>query len=159
AIVPGNAGASLLYKAVRREGDLQMPMGANALTPSEVNALRDWINAGAPWKSSKTAAGPSWWSFRKPVRPPVPAVKTSAWVRNPIDAFILAKLEQNGLRPAPEADRRTLARRVYFDLHGLPPTPEQVDQFVNDQSADAYEKLVERLLASPRYGERWGRYW
>ncbi len=160
AIVPGNAEASLLYKAVRREGDLQMPLGKNALTPSEVAAIRDWINAGAPWKSApQTASAPSWWSFRKPVRPPVPALKDTAWVRNPVDAFILAKLEQNGLRPAPEADRRTLARRAYFDLHGLPPTPEQVEQFVNDRSADAYEKLIERLLASPRYGERWGRYW
>jgi len=159
AIVPGNADASLLYKAIKREGELQMPPG-KALTPSEVSVLRDWINAGARWEStSTTSAAPSWWSFRKPVRPAVPAVKNAARVRNPIDAFILAKLEQNGLRPAPEADRRTLARRAYFDLHGLPPTPEQVEEFVNDQSSDAYEKLIERLLASPRYGERWGRYW
>ncbi|HMC65929.1 MAG TPA: DUF1549 and DUF1553 domain-containing protein, partial [Gemmataceae bacterium] len=106
-----------------------------------------------------TDAGPSWWSFRKPVRPPVPAVKHGALVRNPIDSFILAKLEQNGLHPAPEADRRTLVRRAYFDLHGLPPSPEQVEQFVSDPSGDSYEKLIDRLLASPRYGERWGRYW
>ena len=96
---------------------------------------------------------------RKPVRPAIPAVKDASWIRNPIDAFILAKLEAKGLRPAPAADRRTLARRAYFDLHGLPPTPEEVDQFVNDTSTDAYEKLIDRLLASPRYGERWGRYW
>ena len=161
AIVPGNAEASLLYKAVKREGELKMPPGKTALMPSEVNALRDWINAGAPWESTSTttAPPPSWWSFRKPIRPTVPVVKNATLVRNPIDAFILAKLEQKGLRPAREADRRTLVRRAYFDLHGLPPTPEQVEQFVNDQSGDAYEKLVERLLASPRYGERWGRYW
>jgi uncharacterized protein DUF1553/uncharacterized protein DUF1549 len=101
----------------------------------------------------------SWWSFRKPVRPPVPAVKNAAGVRNPIDAFILARLAERGLRPAPPAGRRTLVRRAYFDLHGLPPSPEQVEQFVNDPSADAYEKLIDQLLASPRYGERWGRYW
>src|SRR5581483_2357923 len=105
------------------------------------------------------AAGSSWWSFRKPVRPPVPAVKNASWVKNPVDAFILAKLEEKGFHPAAPADRRTLVRRAYFDLHGLPPTPEQVDEFVKDQSPDAYEKLIDRLLASPRYGERWGRYW
>ena len=160
ALVPGDAEASLLYKAVRREGELQMPPGKAALTPAEVSILRDWINAGARRESTSAASNASsWWSFRKPVRPPVPAVKNASWVRNPIDAFILATLEQKGLRPAAPADRRTLVRRAYFDLHGLPPTPDQVDQFVNDQSADAYEKLVDRLLASPRYGERWGRYW
>ena len=160
AIVPGKADESLLYKAVRREGDLQMPPGKSALTAAEVDAIRDWINAGAVGTSTTPEeAGASWWSFKKPVRPAVPAVKDAAAVRNPIDAFILAKLEQKGLQPAPEADRRTLVRRAYFDLHGLPPTPEQVDEFVNDKSPDAYEKLIDRLLASPRYGERWGRYW
>jgi mono/diheme cytochrome c family protein len=160
AIVPGNAAGSLLYKAVRREGDLQMPPGKTALTTAEVNAIRDWINAGATWTGeSKVSASASWWSFRKPVRPAVPHVKDAARVSNPIDAFILAKLDEKNLTLAPEADRRTLARRASFDLHGLPPTPEQVEEFVNDKSADAYEKLIERLLASPRYGERWGRYW
>jgi len=161
AVVPGNAEASLLYKAVKREGELQMPPGKTPLTPSEIGILRDWINAGARRESASGAneISSSWWSFRKPVRPLVPTVKNAAWVRNPIDAFILARLEQKGLRPAPPADRQTLVRRVYFDLHGLPPTPELVEQFVNDESADAYEKLIERVLASPRYGERWGRYW
>jgi hypothetical protein len=158
AIVPGKADASLLYQAVRRQGELQMPPGKDALSPSEVNTLRDWINAGAQW-DSKAATAASWWSFKKPVRPSVPAVRNNTWVRNPIDAYVLAKLEAKGLRPAAEADRRTFARRAYFDLHGLPPTPEEVDQFVKDQSAAAYEKLIDRLLASPRYGERWGRYW
>jgi hypothetical protein len=158
AIVPGKAEDSLLYKAVKRDGDLQMPPGKLGLTPSEVAVIRDWINAGGGLESS-IGAQPTWWSFRKPARPPVPVVKNTRWVRNPIDAFILAKLEQRGLSPAPPADRRTLARRAYFDLHGLPPTPKEVDQFFNDKSETAYEKLIDRLLASPRYGERWGRYW
>ena len=110
------------------------------------------MDIGAPRK----AAAP-WWSFKKPVRPAVPAVKDASRVRNPIDAFILAKLEQKRLPPGARSRSRTFARRAYFDLHGLPPTPEQVEEFVNDKSPDAYEKLVDRLLASPRYGERWGR--
>jgi len=160
AIVPGKAEESLLYRAVRRDGELQMPPGKTALSAAEIEAIRDWINGGAKWTSTAPkTSGASWWSFKKPVRPAVPTVKDAARVRNPIDNFILAKLEEKHLRLAPEADRRTLARRAYFDLHGLPPTPEQVDEFVNDRSPDAYEKLIDRLLASPRYGERWGRYW
>ena len=159
AVVPGNAAASLLYKAVKREGDVQMPPGKTPLTPAEIETLRAWIDSGARMETSTARPEPSWWSFRKPVRSALPAVKNAAWVRNPIDAFVLAKLEQQGLKPAAEADRRTLARRAYFDLHGLPPTPEQVDAFINDQSPDAYEKLIDKLLESPRYGERWGRYW
>jgi len=158
AVVPGNADASLLYKAVRREGELRMPPGKTALPAPDVNVLRDWINAGARWESSTATAAPSWWSFQKPVRPAVPVVKNTSSL-NPIDAFIYARMEQKGLHPAPPADRRTLVRRAYFDLHGLPPTPEQVEQFVGDKSADAYEKLIDRLLASPRYGECWGRYY
>jgi mono/diheme cytochrome c family protein len=159
AIVPGKADESLLYQAVRRQGELQMPPGKGALTAAEVDAIRDWINNGAKWSSGLEANTASWWSLKKPVRPAVPVVKDASRVRTPVDAFIIAKLEAKGLRLAPEADRRTLARRAYFDLHGLPPTPEQVKEFVNDPSPDAYEKLVDGLLASPRYGERWGRYW
>jgi cytochrome c553 len=154
AVVPGNAEASLLYKAVLREGDLQMPPGKTGLDASEVALLRDWINAGARAGQASNPVS-AWWSFRKPQRPAVPAGNSA----NPIDAFILAKLGEKGLRPAPEADRRTLVRRAFFDLHGLPPTPEETDEFVNDRSPDAYEKLIDRLLRSPRYGERWGRYW
>jgi hypothetical protein len=121
------------------------------LSAAEVTAIRDWISAGAKWGASGSAA--SWWSFKRPVRPASPRAG------NPIDAFVLTKLEQQGLRPAQAADRHTLVRRAYFDLHGLPPTPEQVDQFVNDTSPDAWRKLIGRLLESPRYGERWGRYW
>ena len=136
AVVPGNAEASLLYKAVSREGELQMPPGKTPLTASEIrtSARLDQRRRARGNRRPRRRPRASWWSFRKPVRPPVPAVKNAALVRNPIDAFILAKLEQNGLRPAPQADRRTLVRRAYFDLHGLPPTPEQVEQFVNDQS-------------------------
>jgi hypothetical protein len=161
AIVPGKASESLLYKAVKREGDLQMPPGKISLTAAEVKILGDWIDAGAPWDSSAGAkrTEPTWWSFKKVVRPPLPQVKTASAVRNPIDNFILAKLEAKGLPAAAPANRQTLVRRAYFDLHGLPPTPAQVDEFVNDKSPDAWEKLVDRLLASPRYGERWGRYW
>ena len=161
AIVPGNAEQSLLFRAVRRDGELQMPPGNGALTAAEVNAIRIWIDGGAKWSSTGLENKPeaTWWSLKKPVRPAPPLVKDTSRVRNPIDAFILSKLEQKGLRLAPEAGRRTLARRAYFDLHGLPPSPEQVEEFVNDPSSDAYEKLIDRLLASPRYGERWGRQW
>src|SRR5262249_31537905 len=100
-----------------------------------------------------------WWSFVKPVRPPVPTVKEAPRVKNPIDAFILAKLEAKGLQPAPQASRSTLIRRLYFDLVGLPPKPEEVQAFEKDPAEDAYDKLVNRLLDSERYGERWGRHW
>jgi hypothetical protein len=162
AIIPGNASESLLYKAVRREGDLRMPPGGKApLTASEIKILADWINTGARWDTSEGGkpAEPTWWSFKKVVRPAVPQVKIPSPARNPIDNFILAKLDATGLPPAAQADPLTLVRRAYFDLHGLPPTPAQVDEFVNDKSPDAWEKLIDRLLASPRYGERWGRHW
>ena len=160
AIVPGKAEQSLLYRAVKRTEELQMPPGKTPLTAAELTVLRNWIDAGAHWdNTAKAAEAPVWWSFKKVLRPPVPPAKNSQAVQNPVDAFIQARLEQNGLLPAPEADRRTLVRRAYFDLHGLPPTAEQTDEFVNDHSADAYAKLVDRLLASPRYGERWGRAW
>ena len=154
AVVPGNAEASLLYKAVKREGELQMPPGKGAFSQAEIALIKNWIDAGA--KQSGPAQGQTWWSFRKPVRPPVPVLKSAA---SPIDAFILARIEAKGLTQAPPAGKATLARRAFFDLHGLPPTPDEVDKFVKDTAPDAYEKLIDRLLASPRYGERWGRYW
>jgi hypothetical protein len=112
-------------------------------------------------KGAATAAAPAGthWSFVKPVRPAEPQVKDAAWVRNPIDRFILARLENEGIHPSPEASRETLIRRVSLDLTGLPPTPAEIDAFVRDSSSDAYDKLVDRLLASPHYGERWGRHW
>ena len=101
----------------------------------------------------------AWWSFRKPVKAALPAVKSASWVRNPIDAFILRKLEDAGVAPAPEAAKRTLARRVYYDLVGMPPTVDELNAFLADSSPRAYEALVDNLLDDPRYGERWGRHW
>ena len=160
AIVPGKPAESLLYKAVAREGDLQMPPGKKALAAEDVARIRSWIEAGAPWEAGQ-AQGPesSWWAFRPLSKAAPPAVKKPDWARGPIDRFILAKLEEKGLHPVAAADKRTLIRRAYFDLHGLPPSADEVEQFVADTSPDAYEKLIDRLLASPRYGERWGRHW
>ena len=109
--------------------------------------------------ASGTKSEPSWWAFKKPVRSQIPAIKDAASVANPIDAFVLAKLEEKGLTPSPKADKRTLIRRAYFDLHGLPPTKDEVDTFLSDSRPDAWERVVDGLLASPRYGERWGRIW
>jgi hypothetical protein len=143
-----------------------MPRQGLKLTPPEVGSLERWINAGAPWPAAvalsadRSPPGAAvWWSLRPLARPPIPAVKDRAWVRTPVDTFILSALEARGLAPSAPADRAALIRRVTFDLHGLPPTPAEVDAFVNDPGPDAYEKLVDRLLASPHYGERWGRHW
>ena len=156
AIVPGNAEQSLLYQAVAHTGDLQMPPG-KPLPADEIASIRGWINDGAHWDNATgNSQEPNWWAFKKVVRPPIPVANGAT---NPVDAFILSKLREKGLTPAPVADKRTLVRRAYFDLHGLPPTPAEVAEFVNDSSPDAYEKLIDRLLASPRYGERWGRHW
>lgn len=160
AVIAGDAATSLLVRAVRGTAELSMPPGDSKLSDQQIDALADWINAGAPWP--ETDAGDethTWWSFKRPVRPALPDLVGDDWVRNPIDAFVLAKLNEQGLRPAEPAARSVLARRAYFDLHGLPPTPEAVREFVEDQSPDAYEKLIDRLLESERYGERWGRYW
>jgi len=159
AVVPGKPDESLLYRAVLRQDDLQMPPGKKALPSEDIATLKSWIAAGAPWVSTETSANSSWWAFRPLQASAPPAVKNASWARGPIDRFILSKLEEKKLRPVAAANRRTLIRRAYFDLHGLPPAPEEVDQFVNDTAADAYDKLIDRLLASPRYGERWGRYW
>ncbi len=113
----------------------------------------------AGWPTGLVRAADAWWSLRPLMRPPVPAVQNASWCRNPIDQFILALLEGKHLHPSPPTDRARLLRRVTFDLHGLPPTPEEIDAFLNDTSADAYERVIDRLLASPRYGERWGRHW
>src|SRR5579885_560826 len=168
AVAPGDPGKSRLIQAVRHAGDLKMPP-KKQLPAEAVEALAAWVKMGAPWPEtpqaaqgdplSPAAARDRHWAFR-PVRKPVlPAVRHEGWVRTPVDRFILARLEEKGHRPAPPADRRTLLRRITFDLIGLPPTPEEVDAFLNDPSPDAYEKVVDRLLASPHYGERWGRHW
>src|SRR5439155_12191334 len=163
AIIPGNPERSLLYKAVAHQGDLKMPLGSGSPLPAEeLEILKKWIQAGAPWPTNYAVAKrsePAGWSFKKPQRPAVPHAKQGKPVANPIDAFVLAKLEEKGLRPAPPADKLTLVRRAYFDLIGLPPTPEEVDRFVADSSPNAWTKLIDSLLASPRYGERWARHW
>src|SRR5262249_57248643 len=116
-----------------------------------------WPERGRGAAAAKSArAGGAWWSRGPLARPALPPVKNAAWVRTPLDAFLLAALEAKGLTPAAPVDRATFIRRVTYDLHGLPPTPHEVFAFVNDQAPDAYERLIDRLLASPRYGERWG---
>ena len=160
AIVTGNAAQSRVIQAMKRTGELMMPPGPK-LADADIATVERWIAAGAAWpKTLSSGAAPvqTWWSLKKPVRPQVPAMK-DPWGRTAVDAFILEKLGAQKLRPAREADRRTLARRAYLDLHGLPPTIEQLDKFVKDPAPDAYDKLVDELLASPRYGEKWGRHW
>ncbi len=161
AIDPGSAEDSLLIYMISGD-EPEMPKKGQPLSEDEVAAIARWIDEGAVWPDGvalkdRSREGP-WWSLEPLKQPEVPQV-ASHWPRTPIDAFILAKLEKLGLEPAPEADRRTLIRRLYFDLIGLPPTPEEVDQFVADDDPMAYERLVDRLLASPHYGERWARHW
>jgi hypothetical protein len=162
AVVPGKPDESWLLDMVAGD-EPSMPRGGDPLSAEEVDALRRWIESGAPWPQGLTLAErrdeSPWWAIQPLRRPPLPAVSDPAWMRTPIDAFILAKLGASGLRPRPEADRLTLIRRLTFDLHGLPPSPGEVEAFLDDQSPDAYERLVDRLLDSPRYGERWGRHW
>jgi mono/diheme cytochrome c family protein len=159
-IAPGSADESLLVEKVKAG---EMPP-KNQLTPPQVEAIRSWIADGAPYQVEPVTpprAGPDWWSLQPIRQLPVPAVAgpDSRWVRTPIGAFILAKLGEKNLRPAPEADHAAWIRRLSSDLVGLPPEPEAVSAFVNDPDPLAYEKLVVRLLASPHHGERWGRHW
>ncbi len=159
AFVPGKSDKSLLIQLVNgNRAPLMPPTGK--LPAGEIALLKHWIDSGATWPSGAiTKAQPQvWWSFRAPKTPPIPNIH-SAWIRNPIDAFVLAKLQENGLKPSPPAPRRVLIRRAYFDLIGLPPTPAETEAFLNDKSPTAWEKVVDGLLASPRYGERWGRHW
>ena len=144
-------------------GEARMPKDAEPLLSAELAAIRQWLAAGAVWPrgfviDERSVDDFDWWSFR-PIRlAEVPAVD-DAWVRNPVDAFVLRRLREKGLTYSGEADRRVLVRRLFFDLTGLPPTPADVDEFLNDQAPDAYERLVERLLDSKHYGERWARHW
>jgi cytochrome c553 len=159
-IVPGQSADSPLVQRIAGLGpEAKMPPKGPALTPKQIGVLRAWIDQGAPWPDAADGGPGGFWSLRPLARPPVPAVKRTEWVRTPIDAFVLAKLESQGMAPAPPADRRTLLRRVSFDLTGLPPTPEEIDAFLADPSPRAYERVVDRLLASPHYGERWVRHW
>src|SRR5262245_54464563 len=168
AVVPGDVSKGLLLKAVRRADEsLKMPPKGK-LSADEVADLEKWVKIGAPDPRTASAAvvkavnmlkGSDLWSLR-PVRDPViPAAKDADWVASPVDRFILATLEAKGLKPAPPADRRTLVRRATYDLTGLPPTPEEIDAFLADETPGAFARVVDRLLASPAYGERWGRHW
>lgn len=163
SILPGKGKDSYLVKRMKGEGgEDRMPLDKPALSPEQIATIARWIDEGANWPDHTSAQGAkieTHWSFIKPVKHALPAVKDAAKVRNAIDSFVLARLEKEGLTLAAEADRHTLIRRLSLDLIGLPPTPEEVDAFVNDASPDAYEKLVKRLLDSPRYGERWARRW
>jgi len=162
-IVVGKPDESLLILAVTGKSDAisKMPSKGDPLSDAQIDLLKRWIAAGAsiPANDVVKPAGSQHWAFQQPVLRPLPAVRNAAWPAGPIDARILARLEQKGLATSPEAERPTLLRRVALDLVGLPPSPDEVDAFVADHSPDAYERLVDRLLASPHYGERWGRHW
>jgi Protein of unknown function (DUF1549)/Protein of unknown function (DUF1553)/Planctomycete cytochrome C len=167
AIVPGNAEKSLLIKAIHYEDqDLQMPPKGNKLPDEQIADLETWVKMGAPDPRVATAAQKRWidstkshWAWQPLTKPVVPDAKDSSWCKTPVDNFIMAKLGEKGLKPNPPADKRSLIRRATFDLTGLPPTPEEVEDFLKDESADAFAKVVDRLLASPHYGECWGRHW
>jgi cytochrome c553 len=170
AMVVGKPDESRFIKAIRYQGDIQMPPKGK-LTEEQVAALTRWVKLGAPWPATDTTTrvvgkefritpeDRAFWSFQPVKDPPLPAVKNAAWAQSPIDRFLLAELEAKGLQPMPPADKRTLLRRASLDLIGLPPAPEEMEQFVVDSSKDAFGKAVDRLLASPHYGERWGRHW
>ena len=165
-VIPGNPTDSQLYKVVAHITEPGMPFKSKKLPDDAVAKLADWIRAGVPYGESIEEADAAYateaakhWAFRKPKKPPVPAPADPAWAKNPIDAFLATEYQKRGLKPLAEADRRTLIRRAYIDLTGLPPSPEQIRAFVADKSPNAYEALVDRLLASPQYGEQWGRHW
>jgi len=173
AIVPGDPSKSLIVKAIEYlDPKLQMPP-KTMLEDEEIDLLIEWVQMGAPWPDEPAPSAEykpvdvfdlakrkaEHWAWQPVRATQPPAVQRADWPLNPVDQFILARLEREGLNPAPEADKRTLIRRLYFDLIGLPPTPEQIEAFVNDADPKAYEKLVDSLLANPHYGERWGRHW
>ena len=158
----GKSGESLLIKYVAGlDPDIVMPPEGDKLSKQEISLLRGWIDQGAKWPDDASGAkgDPVHWAFRPIARPAPPAVKQEEWVRNAIDRFVLARLQSRRVAPSGEADRPTLIRRLSLDLLGLPPTPAEVDAFDQDASPDAYEQLVDRLLSSPHFGERWGRHW
>lgn len=172
AIIPGNAKGSKLIEAIKHTGPIKMPRD-NKLSDADIAVLTDWVQQGAYWPETAGALRPviagkgfkitdkdrEFWSFKPVARQAIPQVKNKAWPKNSIDYFVLAGLENHGLTPAAAADKRTLLRRLSFDLIGLPPTPEEIDAFLNDSAPDAFARAVERLLASPHYGERWARHW
>lgn len=161
-VVPGDLEKSELYRRVAGIGDqARMPMGGE-LPAEEIAIIREWIESGAEWPEGvgeESAEVAKHWAFVAPEKSPLPQVDDAAWAKNPIDRFVLAKLKEEGLKPSPQASKEKLLRRVHLDLTGLPPTLEEIDAFLADESPDAYEKVVDKLLASPHYGERWGRHW
>lgn len=174
AILRGNAASSLLMLALRHDPAVTAMPPQVKLRPQEINDLASWIQAGAAWPQEDATLRSTqilsdkfeiseedrrFWAFQPVQRPDLPRVRDVAWIRSPLDHFVLTKLETQGLRPAPATDRLTLARRATVDLHGLLPTPSEADEVVEEQSPDAFERQIDRLLASPRYGERWGRHW
>ncbi len=174
AVAPGNPEKSILYRLITHRDEPAMPLGMDKLSEAEIAVIREWIekvSPGAPVAVSEATApvrqpgysitekDRQFWAFRQPVHPQPPAVKNRAWVRNEIDAFVLQRLQANGLEPAPAAEPRVLLRRVFFDLIGLPPSPEEMDEFLKDPSEAAYRRVIEKLLGSRHYGERWGRHW
>ncbi len=168
AVVAGNAAESLMLRAVRHQDGLEMPP-EKFLPESDIALLEAWITAGAPWPENLGAlravatdisdADRAWWAFRPLATPEAPALEGDTWPRNAIDHFVRQRQREAGIEPAPEAEKAILIRRLYFDLVGMPPTPDQVDRFVKDESPDAWERLVDRLLDDPRHGERWARFW
>lgn len=161
AVIPGKPAESLLLKAVHQSGSLRMPPSGK-LKDAEIAALTEWIKMGAPWGAAARASKEppkKYWAFVPAHEPPLPEVRNTSWVKSPLDRFILSALEAKGLHPAPPADKRTLIRRATFDLTGLPPTPLEVRAFLEDNRPEAFARVVDRLLDSPHYGERWGRHW
>jgi hypothetical protein len=153
AVVAGDTNASALYRRITAEGDERMPPSeaGEALSAAEIDLLGEWIAGGASWEAH--------WAYLPPVKPAVPKVQNPGWPRNAVDGFVLQRMEQVGLAPSREADRRTLIRRVYLDLIGLPPSPEAIQDYLQDSAPDAYARMVDAALASPHYGEKWARWW
>jgi mono/diheme cytochrome c family protein len=168
-VVPGNADASLLIKKIKHLHQPGMPYQRERLSDETIAIVAAWVDAKVPYSKDLQLGGAAerkaslhgsdHWAYQPPKRPPPPKVSNRAWARGPIDLFIAAEHEKRGLEPVPEADKPTLLRRVYLDLIGLPPTPEEIEAFLNDTSHNAYEKIVDDLLSRPAYGERWGRHW
>ena len=172
AVVPGEPENSILLRRVRlKDVKRRMPKDTEALSDTDIATLETWIKDGAAWPREKIPASlgrsreeyerqkTNHWAWRQRAHPTVPSVADTKWARSDVDRFILSSLEAKGLAPVADADRGTLIRRITFDLTGLPPTPEEIDAFLKDKSKDAFAKVVDRLLASPAFGERWGRYW
>ncbi|HEY0552396.1 MAG TPA: DUF1549 domain-containing protein, partial [Verrucomicrobiae bacterium] len=167
ALVPFNPEKSLLIEAITyADAELQMPPKGDKLSDQQIADLTAWVRMGAPDPRVANSTQKDWkdpnakhWAWQPVRKPAVPETKDAAWTKTPIDNFIVARLYEKGMKPSALADKRTLIRRAYFDLIGLPPTPEEVEKFVNDTSSNAFEKVIDGLLASPHYGERWGRHW